>query len=289
MTGTVGTVGTVGDALAAGRAAATPDGPLTPATAHALLAYVTGKGRAWLLAHREAALTAEQAARYMALIERAASGEPLAHLIGEREFYGLPFAVTPDVLVPRPETEGLVDAVLHWADARGRAAPRLVDVGTGSGAIAVTLALKLPGARVTAVDVSWPALEIAQANTRRHGVADRVGLALGDLLAPVGPGQGAIAANLPYVNADELAALEVGRWEPRVALDGGADGLALVRRLLSQAPARLAPGGLLALEIGHDQGERVVALCQDAFPAAAVALHKDLAGLSRIVTVELPA
>jgi release factor glutamine methyltransferase len=283
------TASTVGDALATARASSSPDGPLTPATAHALLAYVTGKGRAWLLAHREAPLTADQAARYAALIERATAGEPLAHLIGEREFYGLPFAVTPDVLVPRPETEGLVDAVLHWADAWGMASPRLVDVGTGSGAIAVTLALKLPRACVTAVDVSWPALEIAQANARRHSVDARVGLALGDLLAPVGPGQDAIAANLPYVNAAELAALEVGRWEPRVALDGGADGLALVRRLLGQAPARLAPGGLLALEIGHDQGETVKALCWQTFPLAKIALHKDLAGLSRIVTVELPA
>jgi len=127
---------------------------------------------------------------------------------------------------------------------------------------------------------------VAQINARQHGIAERVGFVLGDLLAALAGPFDIIVANLPYVNQDEIAALDVGRWEPRVALDGGADGLDLVRRLLEQTPARLEPGGLLALEIGFDQGPRVVELCRAAFPGAAVTLLSDLAGLDRIVKVE---
>ncbi len=280
---------TIGEALARGRAACAAEGAiLTPATAQALLAHVTGRGRAWLLTHVEEPLSAEAAERFISLLERAADGEPLAYLIGEREFYGLLFSVTPDVLIPRPETEALVDVALAWAHTRGLPAPRIVDVGTGSGAIAVTLALKLPQARIVAVDIAWEALLIAQVNALRHGVAERLGFVLGDLLAAlIGPFD-AIIANLPYVSEAELEALEVGRWEPRIALDGGSDGLDLIRRLLGQAPRRLAPGGLLALEIGADQGKRVEALCHAAFPYAEVAILPDLAGLDRIVRVIIP-
>ena len=278
---------TVGEALALGRQLSTGESPpLTPTTAQALLAFVTGRGRAWLLAHREAPLPAADARRFVGLLERAAAGEPLAHLTGEREFYGLPFTVTPDVLVPRPETEALVDVALAWARDHSVAAPRIVDVGTGSGAIAVTLAVRLPGARVTAVELSEPAIRIAQGNVERHGVAERVALVLGDLLRPLAGPFDIIVANLPYINQQEIEALDVGRWEPRIALDGGPDGLDLVRALLEQAPSRLAPGGLVALEIGYDQGPRAVALCRAAFPGAGVALLPDLAGLDRIVKVE---
>ncbi len=259
---------------------------LTPTVVQALLAHVVGRGRAWLLAHRESALSASEAARFVTLLERASVGEPLAYLLGEREFCGLAFSVTPDVLVPRPETEAVVDTVLDWIRERNLPVPRLVDVGTGSGAIAITLAVKLPSAQVAAVEISWDAILIAAYNATRHGVIDRVGLVVGDLLgALVGPFD-AIAANLPYINREELAALEVGRWEPRVALDGGDDGLVLVRRLLAQAPARLVPGGLLVLEVGQDQGLRVTDLCHMAFPQAQISVLPDLAGLDRIVVVE---
>lgn len=277
---------TIGEALARARALCAAEGAtLTPTTAQALLAHVTGRGRAWLFAHAEEPLGAEAAEHFVSLLERAAEGEPLAYLVGEREFYGLPFSVTPDVLIPRPETEALVDLALAWAHTRSLPSPRIVDVGTGSGAIAVTLALKLPHARVIGVDISWEALLIARVNAQRHGVAERLSLVLGDLLeALIGPFD-AILANPPYVSEAELEALEVGRWEPRVALDGGPDGLDLVRRLLEQAPKRLAPGGLLALEIGADQGDRVAALCRATFPHAEVAILPDLAGLDRVVRV----
>jgi release factor glutamine methyltransferase len=276
---------TIEEALAEGRQQA--DGErLTISTMQALLAHVTGRGRAWLLTHREEDLRDIDAARYLDLLARAAAGEPLAQLTGEREFYGLAFTVTPDVLIPRPETEAVVDTVLEWLDKRTIAHPHLVDVGTGSGAIAVTLALKVPKARVTAVEISPAAMDIARRNAERHGVADRMNFVIGDLLTGLAGPFDVVAANLPYINCEELTALEVGRWEPRVALDGGEDGLALVRRLLEQAPPWLADDGLLVLEIGHDQGQRVEALCRAAFPAAQVQIHPDLAKLDRIVTVE---
>jgi release factor glutamine methyltransferase len=280
---------TVGDALAhARRIIQAGDTPLTPTTAHAILAHVVGRGRAWLLAHPEAPLDAESAADFSNLIDRAAGGEPLAHLVGEREFYGLAFAVTPDVLIPRPETEAVVDTMLAWLDRQDRPAPRLADVGTGSGAIAVTLAVKRPDAQMTATDISAPALEVARCNAAHHNVTDRVDFVLADLLAPLAGPFDAVAANLPYVNREELAALEVGRWEPRVALDGGPDGLDHVRRLLAELPSRLASPGLLVLEIGHDQGPRAIHLCEAAFPTARVVLLPDLSGLDRIISVETP-
>lgn len=280
-------INTIGDALALAWQACQREGtPLTSTSAQALLAHITGRGRPWLLAHREEPIPAADAARFAELLERAAAGEPLAQLTGEREFYGLPFTITPDVLIPRPETEALVDVALKWAGERGLDTPCIVDVGTGSGAIAVTLAVKLPGARVTAVEISEPAIRVAKMNAERHSVSDRVGFVLGSLLDALAGPFDVIAANLPYINQEEIAALDVGRWEPRVALDGGPDGLSLIRRLLEQAPSRLAPGGLVALEMGYDQGPRVVALCREAFPGADVTLLPDLAGLDRIVEVK---
>ena len=280
---------TVGDALAAARAVTMQAGSaLSTASAQALLAHVLGKGRAWLLAHREEALPPADAERYQALLARAADGEPLPHLLGEREFYGMAFTVTPDVLIPRPETEALVDAVRAWAAEHPRPQPRIVDVGTGSGAVAIAVAAHLPEACVTAVEVSGAAVSVARGNAQRHNLAARISFVQGDLLLALAGPFDVIAANLPYINRDEIAALDVGRWEPWVALDGGPDGLYLVRRLLAQAPSRLAAGGLLVLEIGYDQGERTVALCQRAFPAANVTLRPDLAGLDRIVSVQLP-
>ncbi len=255
-------------------------------TMQALLAHITGHDRAWLLAHAEASLTADQAGRFAELMERAVQGEPLAYLTGEREFAGLAFYVEPGVLVPRPETEEVVNIVVRWAANRPMGPLRVIDVGTGSGIIAVTLALRLPQAQITASDISADALRVARHNAQRHGAGSRITFVQGDLLAPFrGPFE-VIAANLPYIASDELALLDVGRWEPEVALDGGADGLEIVRRLLQQASSRLAPGGLLVLEIGYNQGARAAAICQSAFPAARVHVERDLAKLERIVVVE---
>ncbi len=205
---------------------------------------------------------------------------PVPYLTGIRAFYDLEFAVTPDVLIPRPETEHLIESALQWA--RGRRDWRLVDVGTGSGAIAVTLAVHLPEARVWAVDVSAAALDVARQNAIRHGVADRITLVRGDLLEPLIVADqhvDLIAANLPYIASDELKTLPVAQHEPLLALDGGADGLDLIRRLLVQAPRVLAQDGLLLMEIAAGQGAHVCELSAAAFPGAHVTLIYDYAGL----------
>jgi len=252
-----------------------------------LLVHVLGVDRAALIAHPERPLTPEQSATYRDLIERRASGVPLPYLTGRRAFYDLDLIVTPEVLIPRPETEHLVEAALAWA--RGRRGLRVVDVGTGSGAIAVVLAKHLPEAHIWALDISTAALDVARQNAARYGMLERIEFVPGDLLAPLlykGQQADLIAANLPYIASDELDTLAVARHEPRLALDGGPDGLDLIRRLLGQAPRVLAAGGLLLLEIGAGQGERVRALAEMAFPRAQVQIMPDYAGHDRVVSVE---
>jgi len=258
-----------------------------PLDASSLLIAVLDVDRAALIAHPERPLTPDQSDAYRALVERRAAGIPVPYLTGKRAFYDLNLVVTPDVLIPRPETEHLVDAALAWA--RGRSDLRIVDVGTGSGAIAVVLAKHVPDARVWAVDVSSSALAVARQNAARYDLVERIQFAQGDLLAPlIEQDQRAdlITANLPYIAGKELASVLVAQYEPHLALDGGADGLDLIRRLLEQAPRVLAADGLLLLEIGAGQGERVSALAESVFPGARVRISADYAGHGRVVSVE---
>lgn len=221
---------------------------------------------------------------YAALIARRLAGEPVAYITGSREFMGLSLWVGPGVLSPRPETECLVEWLVAqlaaWPPAL--AAPRIVDVGAGSGAIALAVARFLPRARVVAIERSGAALPYTTTNRERLGLASRVLVARGDLLAPVGRVD-AIAANLPYLRPEQLHAGLA--WEPEEALVGGPDGLAGYRALVPQAAARLAVPGLFAAEIDPAQVAPMLALCRDAFPDAAVEAHRDLAGLPRFVTV----
>ncbi len=234
------------------------------------------------MANRASVLLPRTESRFDALIERRATGEPVQYIVGEAEFYGLPFRVTRDVLIPRPETEHLVEKVIELA--AGFAAPRIVDVGTGSGAIAVALAANLPPAAIAATDVSAAALAIARENSTRNGVADRIRFFVGDLLAPVAGEQFDLAvSNPPYVpegDRDSLA-VEVRGYEPAQALFAGVDGLAIYRRLISQAFAALAPGGFVVLEIGYGQQAAVRALLADA-GFAQVAFAADLQGIPRV-------
>ena len=210
--------------------------------------------------------------------------EPLPYVLGRWHFYGREFAVTPAVLIPRPETETLVEHALAWL----RAHPdrrRVTDVGTGSGALAVTLAAEKPAVRVTATDISPAALEVARRNARRHSVADRIAFVETDLLTALAGAFDLIVANPPYIPIAELANLPVAQHEPREALDGGADGLATIRRLLAQAQTRLAAGGALMLEIAASQGGAARAAALEAFPASKVVVHPDLAGRDRVLVV----
>jgi release factor glutamine methyltransferase len=260
-------------------------------TAEALLAHVLGVSRTQLLAQPERPLPDEAQLKFDQLVRRAAEGEPLAYLTGVREFHGLEFVVNPHVLVPRPETELLVDEALRFltAERAEGVEKKVLDVGTGSGCIAVTIAAKCPAAGVTALDISEDALTVARANAQRHNVANRIAFFKSDLLAAIRYLPTAfhlLCANLPYIASDELRELPVAKHEPRLALDGGPDGLLWVRRLLPDAPRVMAPGGLLLLEIGAAQGSAAAALAQAAFPTSRVTVLKDYAGLDRIVRIE---
>jgi release factor glutamine methyltransferase len=258
-------------------------------TAEALLAHVLGVSRTQLLAQSERPLPVEAERHYEELVRRAADGEPLAYLTGTREFHGLEFLVNSHVLVPRPETELLVDEALRFlSDASPE--QRVLDVGTGTGCIAVTIAVKCRSASVTALDVSADALTVARENATQHHVMQRMAFCKSDLLSAVRYLPAAfhlLCANLPYIATDELRDLPVARHEPRLALDGGPDGLLWVRRLLMDAPPVMAPGGLLLLEIGATQGSLAAALAQAAFPSAQVAVLKDYAALDRIVRIQI--
>jgi release factor glutamine methyltransferase len=223
---------------------------------------------------------------YQTLLARRAAGEPVAYLTGEREFMGHAFAVGPGVLIPRPETECLVEWLVARVHAESRWAARLVavDVGTGSGAIACALALELPQARVVAIERSPDALPYARENRRRLSLERQIALIQGDLLGPVAAAD-LIAANLPYLRPDQLHS-GIDR-EPVEALVSGTDGLAAYRALLPQAAAILRSPGLFAAEIDPSQSEAMAGLCRNTFPEGTIAVERDLAGLGRFVTVSL--
>lgn len=258
----------------------------TPALdAQVLLARILRRPRTWVLAHPEGQLSQQEAQDLEASTGRLEGGEPLPYVLGHWEFYGLDFVVNPAVLIPRPETEHLVEKALSWLGTHS--GPRLaLDVGTGSGCIALTLAVYDPALRVIAADVSSAALQVAQVNARRLEVERRVALVQADLIPAVDRRFDLILANLPYIPLATLRALPVARWEPSLALDGGPDGLDIVRRLLQSAPGYLAVGGLLLLEIEASQGEVVATLAQAAFPLAKVGILPDLAGHDRLVVIE---
>jgi release factor glutamine methyltransferase len=231
--------------------------------AEVLVLHLIQRDRAFLVANPGAKLSAEGAVRYYALIERRLAGEPIQYITGETEFYGLPFRVNRSVLIPRPETEHLVERVIALAAYFER--PRILDVGTGSGAIAVALAHRLPAAQISAVDVSAAALVVARENAAKNGVGDRIRFLDGDLLAPVaGERFEIVVSNPPYVadgDRDSLA-VEVRDYEPSLALFAGS-GLEVFRRLIPSAHAALVPGGFLALEIGRGQDAAVAGLLAD--------------------------
>lgn len=251
-----------------------------------LLAEVLGQPRAWVMAHPEAELNEKQAARLQSQLQRLDSGEPLPYVLGHWEFYGLDFLLSPAVLIPRPETELLVDQALAWLQANP-SRNRVADVGTGSGCIAVSLAVHHPDLRVTASDLSTAALETARQNTTRHGVQRQVRLVQADLLAGLKGPFDLICANPPYIPRNELKKLKVFQREPGLALDGGPDGLTLIRRLLAEAPQRLAAGGLLLIEIEATLGKQVLTLARQFLPGARWQILPDLAGRERLLRVEL--
>ncbi len=292
---------TAGLALVAATQRLTSNGVDSPKLdSEVLLGYVLGCTRAQLYAHPDRLLTEDERQCLERLVVRRCQHEPVAYLVGEKAFYGLDFIVDQRVLIPRPETELLVDMVLDVAlqydalrsNGRNGSKPSgrflVADIGTGSGAVSVAVAANTETAFIYAVDISQDALEVAQANTRRHGLEHRIQFLAGDLLAPLPEPVDVIAANLPYVATHEWRDLAPGivNYEPTQALLGGADGLDFIRSLLEQAPSYLKPGGVVLLEVGASQGSAVGEMARRSFPHALIEVLTDYAFRERIVRIQ---
>ncbi|GAC1465174.1 MAG: peptide chain release factor N(5)-glutamine methyltransferase [Ktedonobacteraceae bacterium] len=259
-----------------------------------LLEHVLGIDRAILYAHPEREVTAKQEQQFLSFIDRRVHGEPIAYIIGHEEFYGLDFLVDKRVLIPRPETEMLVEHALRlvreWLDVRH--IPLIADIGTGSGIIPITLAVeeqRLP--YLYAVDISMDALAIAQQNCRRHAVEERVHLLHGDLLTPLPEPVDMLIANLPYVGTDEVAVMtrDVLNYEPHQALFSGPNGLDLLQRFFEEVhtAGKLKMHGVMLLEIGYLQREELKKLLAHLWPDATITFQKDYAGWDRMLQVTL--
>lgn len=243
-----------------------------------------GVNRSYLAAHPEDSLQPDQAAALDKYLIRLEHGEPLPYVLGEWEFFGLKFRVSPGVLIPRPETELLVETALHWLKSQPGGLLG-VDVGTGSACIAIALALHCPNLRLLASDISGEALLVGRQNVTRFGLETRIGLVQADLIPPGVRRYDLICANPPYIPRQELQELKVARWEPSLALDGGLNGLEVVGRLLEVASKRLNPGGLFLCEIESRQGQAVLSASRIGFPNADIHLLGDLAGKDRLLVV----
>jgi release factor glutamine methyltransferase len=255
---------------------------------HVLQQHSPEHNRAWLLANRNHALLRGAEKRFLEFIARRLAGEPIQYILGEAEFYGLPFCVTREVLIPRPETEHLVEKALQLSARFSE--PRIIDIGTGSGAIAVALGAHLPNASITATDVSAAALAVAQRNAERNAVADRIRFFAGDLVAPVtGERFDLVVSNPPYVSENDRTSLavEVRDYEPPAALFAGADGLAVYRRLIPAAFSALVSGGFVVLEIGHGQQAAIGALLE-ASGFTEIEFAADLQGIPRVAVAKRP-
>jgi release factor glutamine methyltransferase len=265
----------------------------TPALdASVLIAHILNKPRTWVMAHPELTLTAEQQKQLDDSLARLERGEAFPYVLGHWEFFGMDFDVTPDVLIPRPETEMLVEKAIAWL--RESSVRRTVaDVGTGSGAIAISIAAYFPDVSMLATDMSHKALVVARNNAIKFDVISRVDFVQCDLLPhhidplPTERHFDLICANLPYIPTETLRSLPIYRREPTLALDGGTDGMETIRRLLNIAPAWLAPNGMLLLEIEAARGVQALNIACDMFSEATIHLHQDLAGQDRLLEIML--
>ncbi len=252
-----------------------------PLESELLLRHALKLNRVSLYLNLEKELEPPEEEIFRQLVERRLSGEPTAYITEHCEFYGIDFYVNRNVLIPRPESELLVEKTL--ALARNGAIDRIADIGTGCGAIAISLALNLPHVRIYATDISSSALEVAGMNCQRYGLENRIQLLQGDMLEPLPEPVKLIVANPPYVRRKEISQLT---FEPPLALDGGADGLDKIRKLCRQLKDKLQPGGCLLLEIGQGQGKAVIELLRQLFPPAKIEVTSDFAGIDRVVSLE---
>jgi release factor glutamine methyltransferase len=257
-----------------------------------LLAHAMGRPRSWISAHLDAPLTPSQLDSANQAFAQLQAGTPLPYILGHWEFYGLDLDITPDVLIPRPETELMVEKAIRWLT-RHPEARSVADIGTGSGAIAVSIAKHIPDVHILATDISSKALDVAKTNAEKHGVQHRIEFLECDLL----PNSefkiqnskfNLICANLPYIPTATLQDLSIYGREPTLALDGGMDGLDLYRRLFQHAPQWLAPNGMMLLEIEATQGTKALNLAYDSFENVNLQLRQDFAGKDRLLVVQIP-
>ncbi|MCC6299933.1 MAG: peptide chain release factor N(5)-glutamine methyltransferase [Anaerolineales bacterium] len=267
--------------------------------ASVLLAKIVERPRSWILAHPELTLTDEQQNHLDASLARLENGEPFPYVLGRWEFFGLEFEVTPDVLIPRPETELLVEKAIAWLQ-KNPNKRKVADIGTGSGAIAVSIAVNVSDANILATDISSKALGVAKRNAQKHHVENKIEFVECDLLPhPQPPSTGSgqrlsrwergvelLCSNLPYIPTKTLKRLPIYKREPTLALDGGDDGLDMFRKLLSAILNWLAPNALLLLEIESTLGKQMTQLARQHFPTARIALHQDLTGRDRLLEIQ---
>ncbi|MDH5695076.1 MAG: peptide chain release factor N(5)-glutamine methyltransferase [Dehalococcoidia bacterium] len=250
-----------------------------------LLRHTLKLSRTQLYLDLDRELSPKQEEAFWHLIERRLNGEPTAYITGHREFYGLDFHVDRHVLIPRPESELLVETALSLA--QNRPLSTIAEIGTGCGAIAISLALSLPEVKIYATDMSAAALKVALLNCQKHGVVNRIHLLPGSMLDPVPEPVDLIIANLPYVKESELALMNSAKFEPLLALDGGSDGMEPIRQLCHQVDGKLRPGGYLLLEIGQGQRRAVTTLLHNLFPHGEIKAVPDLSGIDRVVSLTL--
>jgi release factor glutamine methyltransferase len=270
----------------------------TPALdASVLIAHIIDKPRTWVVVHPELILTSEQQNQLDDALTQLESGQPFPYVLGYWEFFGMEFDITPNVLIPRPETELLVEKAIAWMQEsktrRSSTALKIADVGTGSGIIAVTIATQIPTAHILATDISPEALAVAENNARKFNVSNRINFIHCDILPPLPQSFSVedhfdlLCANLPYIPTKTLHNLPVYGREPSLALDGGADGLDLFRKLMGVAPEWMAPNSLFLLEIEATLGVQALNLACDMFSSAEIHLHKDLTGRDRLLEIRL--
>jgi release factor glutamine methyltransferase len=281
---------TVGDTLAGLTSRLETNSETAALDAQVLLAHLLSKPRSWVLAHPEFSLSATAFARLRAMTHRLEAGEPFPYILGSWEFFGLQFDVTSDVLIPRPETELLVERAIAWLKDQesGVRGENVLDMGTGSGCIAISLAVNVPGLSIIATDISSAALKVAHGNAEKMKVSGSINFLGSDLFS--NPSLeipfSMIVTNPPYIPTRTMRQAAIFGREPTIALDGGTDGLALIRRILSASSDHLLAGGLLLMEIEASEGQAVLALASEAFPKARIQLHQDLAGHDRLLEVQ---
>jgi len=253
---------------------------------HAIVSHILAQPREWIITHPENALSEAQISQLNKAVRRLLDGEPLAYITNKRSFFGSDFFIDQRVLVPRPETELLVELAIDWLKENPECRS-VIDTGTGSGIIAISITNEIPDARVIAVDVSADALEVANINVRNHGLQNRITLKRSDLLDGVDEPADLIVANLPYIPSDAPEISTTLRHEPRLALDGGEDGLRSIAKLIDQSAKMITPGGCAILEIQYNHGIAVMEMAARRFPRALISLHRDLASIPRVVRIQL--